>query len=249
MEFILGQDISVETDDNESAVIKAKGYIIGQVSTVRSDDRQNVNITFAKTFKKETQFSGSITEWTLRASAKSIQEGDIICFLQRASDPTIIKLHKNYLMIVVIAASPLGESGSLGQLEFFKSTTHALRDFLLVWDWGNPLEEIHSQEKYRTLTKTNSQIPQYPKAEFGDTLGKAIRTSNIAIVLGDLKEYEKAQERLQEAIEGYERAFGEGRPYTLKGRYGPATQGVLPNALMSVHSTSTSLLSLSIAVL
>jgi hypothetical protein len=75
VEFILGKDVSVETfDHSQRAVIKSKGCVLGQVSSVRSDDRQNVNITS----KNAAWYSGDKREWTLQASAKSIQEHDIV---------------------------------------------------------------------------------------------------------------------------------------------------------------------------
>jgi hypothetical protein len=74
IKFVLGKDVSVETDDSQRAVIKSKGCILGQVSSVRSDDRQNVTITS----KNAAWYSGD-KEWTLQASAKSIREWDIVC--------------------------------------------------------------------------------------------------------------------------------------------------------------------------
>jgi hypothetical protein len=44
-------------------------------------------------------------------------------------------------------------------------------------------------------------------------------TWNVALILGDLEEYEKAEERLREAIKGYEIEFGEQKSM-LKGQYG-----------------------------
>jgi hypothetical protein len=66
--FVLGKDVSMEIpddsdDDSQRAVIKSKGYILGQVSLVRSDDRQNVNITF--TSKHAAWCLGDEIEWTL----------------------------------------------------------------------------------------------------------------------------------------------------------------------------------------
>jgi hypothetical protein len=50
VKFVLGKYVSVEipddSDDSQRAVIKSKGCVLGQVSLVKSDDRQNVNITF-----------------------------------------------------------------------------------------------------------------------------------------------------------------------------------------------------------
>lgn len=45
------------------------------------------------------------------------------------------------------------------------------------------------------------------------------RIWNIALILGDLKEYKQAEERLREAIEGYKRAIGGERRHILKSQY------------------------------
>jgi hypothetical protein len=126
-------EIPDDSDDRQRAVIKSKGCVLGQVSLVRSGDRQNVNITF--TSKNVGWYLGDEMEWTLQASAKSIQERDIVCFLQGASKPTIIRLYKDHFAIIVIAVTPLKESGSPKQLELSKSITYFSRDFLLIWDW------------------------------------------------------------------------------------------------------------------
>ena len=127
VKFVLSKDVSVETS-NQRAVIKSKGCILGQVSSVRRDDRQNVNITS----RKAAWGLGGKTEWTLQASAKPIQERDIICLLHGASKPTIIRLCKDHFAVVVIAATPLNRSGSFGWPETSQSTTQFLRDFLLI---------------------------------------------------------------------------------------------------------------------
>jgi hypothetical protein len=210
--FVLGKDVCVETSDNsQRAVIKSKGCILGQVSSV-SDDGQNVNITS----KNAAWYSGDKRKWTLQASAKSIREGDIVCFLQGASKPTIIRLCKDHFAIVIIAATPLNESRSFGLLELSKSIAYFPRDFLLVWDWEKLLGESQNQEEYEVLAK---YIPvlAHSKAEFGDHSDKATRIWNVALVLGDLGECEKAEKRLQEAIE---MVIGKEYSHTLKSRYG-----------------------------
>jgi hypothetical protein len=89
-----------------------------------------VNITF--TPKNATRYRGDKIEWTIRASAKSIQESDIVCLLQGASKLTIIRLYKDHFAIIIIAVTPLKESRSFKQLELSQSITRFLRDFLLV---------------------------------------------------------------------------------------------------------------------
>jgi hypothetical protein len=100
--FVLGKDVSVETseetsDHSQRAVIKSTGCVLGQVYSVRSDDRQNI------TFTSSARYVGDKVEWTFQASAKSIRERDIICLLQGASKPTIIRLCKDHFAIIVIA--------------------------------------------------------------------------------------------------------------------------------------------------
>ena len=59
-------------------------------------------------------------------------------------------------------------------------------------------------------------MPEYIKT----TSDKAARSCDVALALGDSKEYKEAEKRLQEAIEaieGCERAFGKGNPHTLAG--------------------------------
>ncbi|KAF4624273.1 hypothetical protein G7Y89_g13898 [Cudoniella acicularis] len=214
VKFVLGKDVSVEASDNsQMAAIKSKGCILGRVS-VRSGNRQNVNITFIS--KNTAWCLGGKMEWTLQASAKSIQEGDIVCLLQGASKPTIIRQCKDHFAVVIIAATPLNESGSFRLSELSRSIAHFPRDFLLVWDWEKPLGESQDQEEYEALVK-NIQVLEYLKAEFGDHSDKATRTWNVALVLGDLEECEKAEEMLREAIEI---VVGEEHPHTLKSQYG-----------------------------
>ncbi|CZR67942.1 related to heterokaryon incompatibility protein [Phialocephala subalpina] len=203
VKFILGKDISVKTY-SQRAVIKCKGCILGQVSSVRRDDRQNANIEFRNTARD----LGGTMKWTLQASANPIQEHDIICLLYGASKPTIIRPYKDHFAVVVIAATPLNGSSSLEWPKTSQLTTQFLRDFLLVWDWENPQGKLQDQEEYETLTKIYSQALEYSKAEFGGYLSEAIRLWNDIMILDDLEEHDKADERLLEARSDYVAAFG-----------------------------------------
>ena len=217
IKFILDKVISVEIpgdfDNNQRAVIKSKGCVLSQVSSVRSDDRQNMNITF--TSKNTAWCLGDKMEWTLRASAKSVQVGDIVCLLQGASKPTIIRLCKDHFAIVIVSATPLNKSGNFGLLELSKSIVHP-RDFLLVWDWEKPLRESQDQEEDETFMKADSQEPELSNI---GCLEKPTRIWNVALVLRDLEEYKEAEEKLREAIKGYEIAIREEYPRTFKSQY------------------------------
>ena len=133
IKFVLGNSISVQTwGDEEKTLIQSKGCILGRVSSIKSADRHNVNITF--TSKNGAWCLGNKMEWTLQASAKPIRENDIVCLLQGASKPTIIRLCNDHFAIIIIAVTPLKDSGSFKQLELSKSTIYFPRDFFLVWD-------------------------------------------------------------------------------------------------------------------
>ncbi|RFU26745.1 hypothetical protein B7463_g9592, partial [Scytalidium lignicola] len=235
VKFLLCNEILVETwDDKEIAVIQSKGCILGKVSLVQNDisldNRQNVGIIFKRGLP---QNAGT---WSLQNSAKYIRKGDLICLLQGASKPTIIRPYKDYFSIIMIApTSPehIQMSGDVKWPKVLQLVKDFNRDFLLVWDWENSLEKLQDSEEYETLVQRNNWISQHSKTESNIDLNKATRTWNVALILGDLvnygkvenyketEEYKNAMERLQEAIEGYKMAFG------IKQSHSPTYQNIL----------------------
>ena len=215
VKLVLSTDVFVKTS-SQRAVIESKGCILGQVSSIRRDDRQIVTIIS----RNAAWDLGGKREWTLQASAKLIQKHDIICLLHGASKPTIIRLCKDHFAVIVIAATPFNDSNSFGWPETSQSITLFLREFRLVWDWESPQGKSQDQGEYKTLTKTYSQTQEDSKLESGGYLGEAIRLWNDIAILDDLREYEKADERLLEAISGYMAAFGKEHLPRLISRYG-----------------------------
>jgi ankyrin repeat protein len=225
--FLLPKKISVETwRDREIVVIKSKGCILGKVTSVQSnmvrDDRQCVDVTFMNIPGQPGERGKWSAHWTLQVSARPIREGDLICLLQGASKPTIIRLCNDYFGIIVVAAAPQEDmetkSRHLKWLTLSLSGNIFTRDFLLLWDWENSLK-LQDQERYETVIRTNSLVSECSKTELGTYLENATRTWNIALILGDLEEYGKAGEKLQEAVKGYEIAFGKLNSNTLGSQY------------------------------
>ena len=220
--FLLYEKVSVETwGDKEMAVIKSKGCVLGKVS-VKSDsawdNRQKVDIIFKNTSGQLEYIGECSAHWTLQNSAKPIQDGDLICLLQGASKPTIIRSYKDYFAIILIAVTPENIQtgvGDIGWLELLQSIKLFTRDFLLVWDWESPTGELKYQRIYKRSIETYSQAPESER-----DLDKATRTWDVGLILGDSGEDEKAEERLREAIKGYEIAFGEEHSHMLKCQYG-----------------------------
>ncbi|KAF2022634.1 HET-domain-containing protein [Setomelanomma holmii] len=220
VKFLLCQQVSVETwEDREIAVIKSRGCVIGQVSSIENDqeDRQNLNIIF----RSALEHLGYNKEWkvhrTLRASAKSVQEGDLVCLLQGTSKPTIIRPYKDYFAVIMIAATPSEavrtESSSVRQPKLSQSRIDPPYDFLLVWSWETAPGQLQSRGECKTLTEVLGR--ENTTIGLEDDLGKATRLWKAALILQDSKEYEEAKRRLKEAIKGCERTIGKKDLHTL----------------------------------
>ena len=224
IKFLVCEKISVETwPDKEIAVLKSKGCILGKVSSVRiaRNGRQDVDIIFNNISKQpgHGEWSG---HWILQPSAKSIQDEDLICLLQGASKPLIIRLCKDYFAIIMIAATL--ESTQTGNEDIrwpnlLQSAKVFPRDFLLVWNWEKSPEQLQDLGNYEALMQANDLALEHATIGLEGQLDNATRSWNVALILEDAEEHIKAQERFQEAIKGYKKAVGEDYPYTLTYQY------------------------------
>lgn len=79
--------------------------MLGKVSTVSVRDESNgrQNIEAIMKTSPGGRISGS-ARWLLQSSVNPIQNGDLICLLQRALRPTIIRLRKDHFTTALIAA-------------------------------------------------------------------------------------------------------------------------------------------------
>lgn len=221
IKFILCNQISVETlVDREMAIIESKGRILGWVSSVEEDDawddRQNLEC-FVSPFLYRQFKSGSCKKaWeTLHTSAKNIHEGDIICLLQGASKPMIVRICEDYLAIIVIAVTPedfRSRSGRVTWQNFDPSTADFPHNFLLVWDWSRAPEK---SDEYEKVAGRSSLVEDHSTMELGDHSHKTSRLWNIALICEDLREYKEATRRFQEIIPYYEAKVVEAYPRSL----------------------------------
>jgi ankyrin repeat protein len=215
VKFLLGDHVSVNTcDKKEIAILKDKGCILGRVSKVEVNvglsSRQTLEVVFENTSKKLEHIRNGRARWTLPTSAKLIQKGDLVCLLQKASKPTIVKLRKDYFEIVMIAATPPEHIQTKDRLVNWSELPQSApftRDFLLVWDWEIS-SEFHDPRKYNNLIQTSNWGVLETELE-RQQLGNAIRIWNVAHILEDLGEEKEAKKKLQEAVKSYNLALGE----------------------------------------
>ncbi|RYP34406.1 hypothetical protein DL767_004275 [Monosporascus sp. MG133] len=203
VKFLLGRQVSVKTWAGlDMVVVRGKGRILGWVSTVKDtglDSGPQVVITP----KDAPACLGTEKECVLRASAKSVQAGDLVCLLEGASRPMIIRLFKDYFFVVLIAPP-----------EDIRSEISPVFEFLLVWDWERSLKEMQGQEEYQAVI--HGRVPKHLIGEPENYHDKFTRLWDVSLVLEDAKQPEMAEERLVEAIEGSERELGKEHLRTLK---------------------------------
>ncbi|RDW62183.1 hypothetical protein BP6252_11616 [Coleophoma cylindrospora] len=218
--YLICGNISLQSwNDREMIVIRNKGCIIGKICRVNHDTalsgKQSVSVVFKNFSRVSGQRETYDAEMTLHPPAKPIQYGDLICLLQEASKPMIIRPRKDHFEIIMIAPSLL-ETGKM-EGEYVKWPKLYIRDFLLVWDWKG-LSSLQYLEDDTTV-RTIDRVSKHSNIKWGD-LEKATRIWNVAMIVDDADEYEKAEEWLQEAIDGYEIAFNQDHLDTLKDESG-----------------------------
>ncbi|CVL08087.1 related to HETEROKARYON incompatibility protein [Fusarium mangiferae] len=203
--FFLSERVSVDTwDDKEIAVIRGKGCILGEVSSVERDDnwedRQHVGITW----KNESGYGGPDSRWTFQASAKSVRAGDAVCLIQGASSATIIRLCNDYWAIMMIAVPPPDDPQAASRdtkSELLRLITTFPHDFLLVWNWDMYLEKSQDEEDYEHFM--DAPMSKCSKTQLEDYLDKVTRLWNTGVALQDM-ERDEAGENLRKAIEIFE---------------------------------------------
>ncbi|KAF5856134.1 hypothetical protein ETB97_007838 [Aspergillus alliaceus] len=187
--WILTENHAVETwPHREIAVIKAQGYILGRVNSVKDDtsryDKQCVQISFNTTPRSLSYENEWGTQWLLQASAKPIQEGDILCLLQGALKPSIVTLYKDYFSIKMISVTPHQKRG--GSMDrALQNVLHLqkepLRDILLVWSWEALQAHSGKENESEPLMRFNDTVPSDAAI-----VSENKRLNGLALILEDI---------------------------------------------------------------
>lgn len=223
IKFVLGSLVQVNTwVEKETAVINSKGCFLGRISSVRSNtdmiNRQLVRAAFKIASKGLERVTEGHAHWTLQSTAKSIQEGDIICLLEGAKRPTIVRLCNGYFTIIAIAAVPPKHMHTeIEDIEWAELTQSAsfTRDFLLVWDWEfSPNSQ--GPNKFDALILANDSLLQCPKMKLESDMESALRAWNVAQILGDAGEFKKAEMEKRKATGVFQVVVKEDHAHSLE---------------------------------
>ncbi|KAL8307078.1 hypothetical protein RB593_005799 [Gaeumannomyces tritici] len=199
----LSDKVSISTwDKKEVAVVEAKGYVIGTITSATEDTRRNDKQHVEITWKRALSYSGREGEqpsrFTFQASAKTIKKGDVVCLLEGASTPTVVRLCDGFSTIIMIT---LPRTNDLPK--WIASIARFPTDFLLVWDWDESRKSQNGKD-YRNFI-SNRGVPKCSRAgcECQNRLDEAARWWNLGVLLSGLERYEEAVKHLRKGVEVY----------------------------------------------
>ncbi|KAK3493505.1 heterokaryon incompatibility protein-domain-containing protein [Neurospora crassa] len=187
-------------DNQENAFIEGKGCVLGEVSTVEKnatwEDKQDVVITWRKVFDVP------VSRWSILTTEKSIQEGDIVCLLQGASKPTILRpcnYHWVVIMIAVYLENDLqAATGKTKWSELWESVTVFPHDFQLRWDLDMDLDGQQDDNDHDCFARF--PVPEHSKSQLKGYVNAATRIRNVRLALYGEKLSRVANKHLREEM-------------------------------------------------
>ncbi|KAJ1714858.1 heterokaryon incompatibility protein-domain-containing protein [Aspergillus flavus] len=178
IKHIISQDISVKTwPDREAAVIRGKGYMLGIIKSVATPgsryDRQEVKVLFRDTVEALYLYMTSGVQWLLQTPAEPIRAGDIVCLLQGASAPTIVRISDSGLRIIMSSVVPRhkaihGTSKYVPQGP--PSEASVLHDLVLQWDWAPTLDSLQEKNRATAPREPHNSQPSISRSHHEDGL-------------------------------------------------------------------------------
>ncbi|KAE8394461.1 HET-domain-containing protein [Aspergillus alliaceus] len=186
---IFPSSCSVETwPGAQVAVIKGKGWILGYVDSVEEGTskygHQQINVIYNDTAHQLGCQSKWGTQWTLQASAESIHEGNIICLLQGASSPTILKLC-NDRFTVIVSTTKLQPHKNIDRSDIVPAQNDfpiqgSLNDIYITWEI--PLADRESNSRQTDQGELITVAPRYQEEAFE----KAKRLHDISLIIDNI---------------------------------------------------------------
>ncbi|CAG7562641.1 unnamed protein product [Fusarium equiseti] len=197
--LILGS-VSVDTwDDKAVAMIRSKDCVLGLVSLVEAGIDRNDKQRLCVVWNSLAGSKDLSPCWILEASAEPVEKGDVVCLLQGATLPTIIRMQNDYWNIILVAAAPqesqqVSMSDAKPELSLPSIFTH---DFLLVWDWDLCRDESQAGNEYEDLMR--HLAPKVPQAGLQTDCEKITRFWNSGVATRDAKR-PRGEKNLRKAI-------------------------------------------------
>ncbi|KAG5813341.1 hypothetical protein H9Q74_012760 [Fusarium xylarioides] len=193
--FLLGPNVSVKTPNSDrAAVISGQGSIIGKVTSVAPKSTRNRDFQAIMEFAKPYETLWSSTSWNLHAGVKRAKKGDILCLIEGASNPMLIRQEGNCFSVIMISAPATPRQTKPLQ-------TTRLHKFVLIWNLGDPPKTVQDSQ-FRTWldTATLEYVEPHPE--------KVVQSSHLLVasahILVGASQFKAAIHLFHEAVEGYD---------------------------------------------
>jgi hypothetical protein len=142
-EYCFGSKVKITHATGDRPKIKARGVLIRKIESAKnSDDRydlQGVSMKFFRSLEASRYEACWGYCWTLRRTAIAAKRGDLICFLEGAPMPSLVRTDEDRFAVVIVAIQPLHslEEGSKWHGYDFQGIDFASDSliFFLSWDW------------------------------------------------------------------------------------------------------------------
>lgn len=167
--LLVTSNVAVATWDNEEiAVIKGKGSIVGEIISINSSPAIQGKLQVDVLLKAVPGREDQVAKRTLQPFAKSVQIGDLICILEGAPRPAIVRPLADYCAVIAISITPMKfgfpkseiKSNNVGWRDLVNSTGEFPHDLLLVWDW-RMLNKTPGAEKKDYASFISSRLPNH----------------------------------------------------------------------------------------
>ncbi|GLA08012.1 hypothetical protein AnigIFM60653_009537 [Aspergillus niger] len=142
-------EVAKQVVSTSTVVIKGKGWILGRVISVEksnySDINQKIELQFHDSAVSRIVESQWGSKWRLQASATPIHINDVVCLMKGNSNPTIVRLGKHRIHVIMSTAVPQvvskrsSEGLSFRELsdmhpQQLQPTDGTLVDLFITWD-------------------------------------------------------------------------------------------------------------------
>ena len=203
VKLLVTNNVAVATWDNEEiSVFEGKGSIVGEVTAVDNDQtiegKQRVHVLLKAMPDREDQ----VTQWMLQPFAKSVKIGDLICILQGARRPTIVRPHADYCTVIAISITPMKfscgepENSNVGWRELVKSTVAFSHDVLLAWDWRIPNEAQEAENKdYASFIC--KRLPKHGNLDLQNRVDALTRSMRAQKIMEDINKWKERMRQHQ----------------------------------------------------
>lgn len=185
LRHVLSNRVAIDVvKDRQAAVIRGRGVILGSVLRVHKDplrgDRRLLHVSLIDT----TCRKGHV--WKVQVTANQVRSGDIVCVLEQALHPSIVRAHKDYFSIISIAVEILDMWRSDDYSRFGGFLDAEYRQFLLVCDWENPVDRLQDIERFDAWTWTVDWKIGRQRSGIDSFLAEARRLWNVTLILDDV---------------------------------------------------------------